>query len=157
MFSQRNHSRFVVHNMRKTKILLLTLILIGLNSCAQELTCSDFKNGNFYVPADKETLLTYKLIRTGNQQTEIVEDPENTRGTDYNKTAYEIIEWIDDCTYRLKYDESKMKLTEYQKFLNDNNGVLNELVKIKGKCFYFKSTLNVNGETQVMNGKICKE
>ena len=143
--------------MQKTKILFLTIILIGLNSCAQELTCLDFKNGNFYVPADQETLLTYKLIRNGNQQTEIIEDPENTLGKDSNKTAYEIIEWIDDCTYRLKYDESKMELSEYQKFLNHNNGVLNELVKIEGKCFYFKSTLNVNGEIQVMNGKICKE
>jgi hypothetical protein len=50
-----------------------------------------------------------------------------------------------------------MELTEYQKFLNDNNGVLNKLIKIEGKCFYFKSTLSVNGETQQMTGKICKE
>lgn len=146
-----------MHNMEKTKILLLTLILIGLNSCAQELNCADFKNGKFYVPADKETLLTYKLTRNGNQQTEIIIDPENTLGTDYNKTAYEIIEWIDDCTYRLKYDETKMELSEYQKYLNDNNGILTELVKIEGKCFYYKATLNANGEIQVMNGKICKE
>ncbi|MGZ0016947.1 hypothetical protein [Yeosuana sp. AK3] len=143
--------------MKKTTLLILTTLLIGLTSSAQELTCSDFKNGNFYVPADNETILGYKIIRNGNQQTEIVEDPENILGTNFNKTAYEIVEWIDDCSYRLKYDESKMELTEYQKFLNDNNGVLNELVKIEGKCFYFKSTLNVNGETQFMNGKICKE
>jgi hypothetical protein len=143
--------------MKKTTILLLTLILTGINSYAQELTCEDFKNGSFYVPADKETLLTYILIRNGNQQTEIVEDPKNTLGNDYNKTAYELIEWIDDCTYRLKYDETKMELTEYQKFLNDNNGILTELVKIEGKCFYYKATLNANGETQIMNGKICKK
>ena len=143
--------------MKKTIVLFLTFIFIGLNSCAQELTCSDFKNGNFYVPADKEILLTYRLIRNGNQQTEIVEDPENTLGNDYTKTAYEIIEWINDCTYRLKYDESKMQLTKYQKFLNDNNGILTELIKIKGKCFYYKATLSVNGDDQIMNGKICKE
>ena len=143
--------------MKKTKILLLTLILIGLNSCAQELTCSDFKNGNFYVPADNETVLTYRIIRNGNEQRELVEDPENTLGTDFNKSPYEIIEWIDDCTYRAKYDESKMELSEYQKFVNDNNGILTEMVKIEGRCFYFKATLDVNGEIQVMNGKICKE
>lgn len=143
--------------MKKTTILITIFLLIGIKINAQELTCSDFKNGNFYVPAENETILPYKIIRNGNQQTEIVEDPENILGTDFNKTAYEIIEWIDDCTYRLKYDESKMELTEYQKFLNDNNGVLNELIKIEGKCFYFKSTLNVNGETQQMTGKICKE
>jgi hypothetical protein len=143
--------------MKKKKILLLTLILIGLNSCAQELTCSDFKNGNFYVPVDNENIFAYKIIRNGTQQTEIVEDPENILGADFNKTSYGIIEWIDDCTYRLKYDDAKMELTEFQKFMNDNNGVLNELVKIEGKCFYFKSTLDVNGETQQMTGKICRE
>ena len=121
------------------------------------MACSDFKNGNFYVPADKETLLPYKIIRNGNHQTEIVEDSENILGADFNKISYEIIEWIDDCTYRLKYDDSKMELTEYQKFMNDNDGILNELVKIEGKCFYFKSTLSVNGIKHQMTGKICKE
>ncbi len=142
--------------MKKT-ILIALFLVIGIKINAQELACSDFKNGNFYVPADKETLLPYKIIRNGNHQTEIVEDPENILGADFNKIAYEIIEWIDDCTYRLKFDDSKMELTEYQKFLNDNNGILNELVKIEGKCFYFKSTLSVNGETHQMTGKICKE
>jgi len=50
-----------------------------------------------------------------------------------------------------------MELTEYQKFLNDNNGVLTELVKIEGKCFFYKATLSANGKIQVLNGKICKE
>jgi hypothetical protein len=131
--------------------------LIGLHASAQELTCSDFKNGDFYISADKETLVAYKIIRNGNEQTEIVQDPDNRLGTDYNKTSYEVIEWIDDCTYRLKYDDTKMKLSKFQKLLNDNNGILTEMVKIEGKCFYYKSTLSVNGVAQVINGKICKE
>ncbi len=143
--------------MKKNTILISIFLLIGIKINAQELTCEDFKNGTFYVPADKETLLTYKIIRNGNKQREIVEDPENTLGADFNKKPYEIIEWIDDCTYRARYDETKMELSEYQKFVNDNNGILTEMVKIEGKCFFFKATLNVNGEIQVMNGKICKE
>jgi hypothetical protein len=82
--------------MKKTTISIAIFLLIGIKINAQELTCSDFKNGNFYVPAENETILPYKIIRNGNQQTEIVEDPENILGTDFNKTAYEIIEWIDD-------------------------------------------------------------
>ena len=143
--------------MKKITILISIFLLIGIKINAQELTCEDFKNGTFYVPADKETLLTYKIIRNENKQIEIVEDPENTLGADFNKKSYEIIEWIDDCTYRVRYDETKMELSEYQKFVNDNNGILTEMVKIEGKCFFFKATLNVNGEIQVMNGKICKE
>jgi len=129
------------------------------NTCiyAQDLQYSDFKNRNFYVEEDEFLPLGYKIIREGNSQVEIVQDPENKLGSDFTKTSYEIIEWIDNCTYRLKYDKTKMQLSEYQQFLNDNNGVLTELLKIEGKCFFVKSTLNVNGEIQRIDSKMCLE
>ncbi|PVW16317.1 hypothetical protein DDV96_03375 [Marixanthomonas spongiae] len=126
-------------------------------SCAQKLTCADFKNGEFYVPADEETPFNYKIIRKGNKQIEILLDPENKIADDFNKKAYEIIEWIDDCTYRLKYDENRMKITKNQQFINDNNGILTELIKIEGTCYYYKSTLNVNREIERIDGRICIE
>lgn len=138
---------------------LSVLILMSplFTSCAQEMTCADFKNGEFYVPADEETPFNYKIIRNGNKQIEILLDPENKISDDFNKKAFEIIEWIDDCTYRLKYDESKMNLTKNQQFINDNNGILTEVIKIEEKCFYYKSTLIVNGEIERIDGKICVE
>ncbi len=136
---------------------ILILLLFVFTSCAQEVTCVDFKNGEFYVPADEETPFSYKIIRSGNKQIEVLQDPENKIGDDFNKKAFEIIEWIDDCTYRLKYDESKMNLTKNQQFINDNNGILTELIKIEGTCFYYKSTLKVKGEEQRIDGKICIE
>ena len=137
--------------------LLLVTILIVFNSCAQELTCKDFMNGEFYVPADEETPLSFTIIRRGNFQTEIIQDPKNKLGSTHNKTLHTIIEWIDDCTYRLRYDENKTKLSEHQKFINENNGVLTELIKIEGNCFYYKSTLNVQGQIKRIDGKMCKK
>lgn len=31
------------------------------------------------------------------------------------------------------------------------------VIKIEGKCFFFKATLNVNEEIQIIKGKPCKE
>ncbi|WGF93915.1 hypothetical protein [Aequorivita marisscotiae] len=138
-------------------VILIISLLISFCSFSQDLTCSDFKNGTFYVDPDEYIPVGYKIIREGTSQIEIVQDPENKLGEDFNKTSYEIIEWIDDCTYRLKYDETKMKLSDYQQFLNDNNGILTELIKIDGKCMYIKSTLNVNGEIQRIDSKMCLE
>jgi hypothetical protein len=30
-----------------------------------------------------------------------------------------------------------------------------QLIKIEGKCFYYKSTIDINGEIQRIDGKIC--
>ena len=113
--------------MRKTKILLLTLSLIGLNSCNQKLTCSDFKTGKFYIPATEdlkkytitskdsinelstqrnEEIKKYVVIRKKNTQTEWKD------GINNGTPEYEKIEWINDCSYRLKYDGSKTELTQ---------------------------------------------
>jgi len=139
------------------KIILLSILVIGFNSYSQELTCKDFKNGTFIVPKDEMIPTSFKIIRNGNSQIEFVMNPDEVDEPELKEKAYEIIEWIDDCTYKLKYDESKMKLTESKQFINDNGGIMTEMIKIEGKCFYYKSTLTVNGQTQRIDGKICTE
>ena len=122
-----------------------------MNSCAQNLTCADFKEGTFIVPGEVKEDIPYKIVRNGNFQTEIVSDPE------YKQTSYILLDWIDDCSYKSTYDVTKMELTDYQKFINKNGGILTELIKIDGKCFYFKSTLKADGKTERIDGKLCKE
>lgn len=116
--------------MRKTKLLLLILSLIGLNSCAQQLTCADFKIGQFYIPETAEmtkytivendsitemtperdsSIYKYIVIRENNTQIEW------TNGIGNGNPEYEILEWIDDCTYRLTYDASKSELDDKKK------------------------------------------
>ena len=122
---------------------------------AQELTCKDFKSGVFVASSHLVDSLEFHIIRFGNSQSEIINDPEKKLSSGFGKIFYEKIEWIDYCTYRLKYDETKMELGEFEQFINDNNGILTEMIKIENQCYYYKSTLVVEGESQSLDGKIC--
>ncbi|WP_422081161.1 hypothetical protein [Ulvibacterium sp.] len=138
--------------MKKTILLFFTVTLIGLISNAQELTCADFKNGTFIVPKKSEDEPDYKLIRNGNSQTEVIQIQGQTI------TLYGILEWIDECSYKLTYDKTKMKLPKEIQFINDNGGIKAELIKIANKCFYYKSVLIIDGkETKRIDGKYCQQ
>ncbi|QSS96665.1 hypothetical protein [Psychroflexus sp. ALD_RP9] len=149
------------------KIILTIIILIGINSNAQELTCADFKEGRFYIP-ETETesentteienddndaeIEKYIVIRKGNTQTEW------TNGIGNGKPDYEIIEWIDDCTYRLTYDDSKYELDAEKKWVNDNNGIVVSKTKIVDNCLMYEAILTTNdGQKISQNGIICRE
>ena len=56
-----------MHNMKKTKTILFLLTLIGLNSCAQDLTCSDFQLGEFYIPTTEE-LKNFRIVKNDSIQ-----------------------------------------------------------------------------------------
>ncbi len=138
--------------MKNPIFLLLIICFIGLTTNAQELTCSDFKNGTFIVPKKSDDEPQYKLIRDGNSQMEVIEMNGQTI------TLYGILEWIDECSYKLTYDETKMNLPKEIQFVNDNGGIVSELIKIENKCFYYKSVLIVDGkETKRIDGNYCAE
>lgn len=159
--------------MKKTKLLIITLILISLSSCTQEVTCSDFKIGQFYIPETKEmanftvtendsisdftdkrdsSIKKYIVIREKNTQIEW------KNGIGNGKPLHEIIEWIDQCTYRLTYDSSKVELDEEQKWVNANNGIVVSKRKIKNKCLYYTATMTTkDGKKISQDGIICKE
>ena len=164
--------KHVVHNM-KLKILLLTLCLSGLHSYSQKLTCSDFKTGKFYIPTNEElkkytitsndSIKNYSIQRDENIKRYVVIRKKNTQtewenGIGNGKAIHEIIEWIDDCTYRLKFDSSKGEMNEKVKWVNENNGIVVTKTKIEGKCMFYKATMtSKNGEKISQNGIICKE
>ena len=88
----------------------------------------------------------YTVIRNGNSQVE------KTNGGYFN-----ILEWIDDCNYRIKYDESKMTLNAFQKKMNDDNGVLVKVNKIVGKYLYFDSFIPQDGKMIKISGKMYRQ
>ncbi|CAM1369764.1 hypothetical protein [Tenacibaculum xiamenense] len=159
--------------MKKKKLLLITLSLIGLNSYAQKLTCSDFRIGTFYIPETKEmgkyTIEAndsiIKLTGTRNLSIKkwIVVREKNTQiewknGIGNGIPEYEVIEWIDDCTYRLTYDSSKAELSEEKEWVNKNNGIVVTKKKIENKCMYYTATMTTNeGQKISQDGVICKE
>ncbi len=143
--------------MKNSYVILLVILLSSLKSFGQEITCEDFKNGTFLSPATEEVPLSYKIIRERNTQTEITEDPNGVLPPDFQKKQYVIIDWIDQCSYRAKYDESKMQMSQFHKLVNESGGILTEMLKIENGCFFYKSTLTVNGKTERLDGKMCIE
>ena len=162
-----------MNHIKQTTFLLFTLLLIGLTTSAQELTCKDFKIGTFYIPASDEmqkytmtskdsvSVITterdlninrYVVIRENNTQIEW------KNGIGNGEPTYEIIEWIDDFTYRLTHDASKGELDENIKWINENNGIVISKTKIQGKCMSYKATMTTNDGQQIaQDGIICLE
>ena len=111
----------------------------------------------YYAEILEPAPMKWKVTRKGHQQVEeVIELPEAAKEISFSTNPrYEIIEWINDCTYRLKYDETKMELSNTQKIINENGGVLTRIVRIEGKRHYYISTLSINGEESSMEGKLC--
>ncbi|WP_417800604.1 hypothetical protein [Tenacibaculum sp.] len=159
--------------MKKHTILITIFLITVIKTNAQELTCEDFKIGKFYIPqtqeiskytievsdsiiemTDKRDLSIKKwiVVREKNTQTEW------KNGIGNGVPEHEVIEWIDDCTYRLTYDSSKMELSENKKWVNENKGIVVTKTKIENNCLYYKATMTTNeGQKISQNGIICKE
>ena len=141
------------------KPFLIIFALIGTLTFGQNLKCKDFKNGIFTIEVSIPFKVKGKITRNGNEQSELFSDlPIELKGSGLEgKTIYGRINWIDDCSYRLIYDESKYELSELEKLVNSLGGILTELIKIEGNCFYYKSSFIYNDNEQVINGIICKD
>ncbi len=149
--------RNVVHNMKKT--LIIIGILCSINAIGQELDCSDLKTGVFFAEINEPIKVKWKITRTENKQIEeIIEIPDEIKEMGYPMDPqYELIEWKNNCTYLLKYDETKSELTESQKVINDNGGALTTITSIDRNCYYYSSTITINGQEQKLEGKVCTE
>ncbi|WOD44234.1 hypothetical protein [Hwangdonia lutea] len=141
----------------KTTLLILAFLL-SINAASQNLECRDFKNGTFIMTIENPLPSVSKIIRRGHQQTEIlIEKPKELEAMDIPNKLHVTINWIDNCTYIATFNSAKTNLKDYQKFINDNGGVLVEKIKIEGRCFFYRSTLKLKEESIVIHGKICKE
>ena len=123
-------------------------MIIGIGSCEKRLDCTDFKTGNFYIPNSVREGRTIRITRTKNSQVEVV---------DNEQTRYGILEWIDDCTYRLTFDETKMELNEFQKYINSKNGIIVSTLRTDENCLYYSSIIDEEGESSRIDGILCRE
>lgn len=79
-------------------------------------------------------------------------------GIGNGEPTYEIIEWIDECTYRLTFDSSKGKMDKMTRWVNENNGIVVSKIKIEGKCMFYDATITTNiGQKISQEGIICLE
>ncbi|MEQ6122978.1 hypothetical protein AAON49_02105 [Pseudotenacibaculum sp. MALMAid0570] len=126
-----------------------------LNKKTENLTlnlkCKDFRKGKFFIVSDSIYRVKINIVRKETSQIEYVKGDEK-------RIKHEVINWLDDCTYRLKYDENKMELDEMEKWINNNNGLLVKKINITGKCMIYEASLETKeGKTLSQKGKICKE
>lgn len=137
------------------KLILLSLTLTMFQSFGQELSCKDFHEGTFIAEVTEPVKATWKILRVGNSQAEFAME---SIGSELPvRATFGIIEWIDECTYNLKYDPTKSELLEEQKMINKLGGFDTEMVKIEGNCIHFKTTLKFNEHERSIRGKFCKE
>lgn len=137
------------------KLILLLFLVFFINVNAQILTCEDFKSGTFTMTTTDSInaydSIEYEFIRTGNSQIE------NYELNGEKIKIYAIIKWIDECSYIVTFDDSKMELDEFQQAINDNIGVVVKMINIKNNCYYYRSVLIIDGdEPMIIKGKICK-
>ena len=131
-------------------IFLLLFLFTSVSSLSQELSCFDFKEGSFYSPSDKAYDKVVLIKRSRNTQTETVKTEAGI------KKIYAKITWIDDCTYRLVYDDSKMKLDEIEMKVNSYNGIVVRHLDFEKNCVNYEATLTkTNGQQVIHTGKIC--
>jgi len=159
--------------MKKQYLTSLIISLFIISCTSQELTCSEFRIGKFHIPTTEElkemTVVTNDSIRkfeieldsTVNKTVIVRKEHaqiEWTNGIGSGSPKYEVIEWIDDCTYRLTYDSSISELDEDEKWINENNGIVVSSRKIEGKCMFYNATMTTNNGQEIsQEGTICKE
>jgi hypothetical protein len=155
------------------QILIIGTLLIVINSWSQDLVCDDFKTGEFYIPqtslSEDYTIISndsvkkhkskkdskihqYIVVRNKSDQIEW------KNGIGNGNPTYEKIEWIDNCSYRLTYDETKMNLNKNQKWVNLNNGIIVSIIKIENSCMHYDATMTTNDDRTIsQQGLICKK
>ncbi len=138
--------------MKKILLPFFIALFLCLFSCAEDLTCKDFVEGTFYIEKPTSKADIYIIVRKGNSQVEYRDKIADENG------LWSKIEWINECSYRLVFDEEKSELTESQKLMNDNNGLVIEMISFNGKCVDYKATLTKNdGEVISRNSTMCAE
>jgi hypothetical protein len=125
---------------------------------SQVLTCDDFKEGVFIITLEEFSGVEWKLIKNSGNQVETVEKcPEFYKKNGFPLNInYGKYTQIDQCSYRVLYDEDKMYLNEFQKNVNKNGGIFTKLIKVESNCAYFESIYVFNGKESKFEGKFCK-
>ncbi|WP_204346653.1 hypothetical protein [Psychroserpens algicola] len=140
-------------------VIYLCFCLFSFTCSAQGLDCEDFNEGIFIGTSPQIPELEWKVLRKDNNQIEeIIKAPQ-----DWIDNGVPLIpihakfELINECTYRLLYDETKMELDEYQISANENGGIIVKIERIKGSCFFYTSKSISKGKELVIEGKLCKQ
>lgn len=140
------------------KLLLLLITIVSLNAKSQALTCEDFIEGTFIVTLPKFPGVEWKIIRSADNQTEMISKcPEKYIQMGFPvDTVFGKVRKTEKCIYHLRYDENKMALNDFHKYVNEMGGIKTEILKIEGDCCFFVSTYYQDNKEVKFEGKMCK-
>lgn len=131
------------HFFKISSLLLLVLII----SCGKKTSCSDFKSGTFLISKDTSFVKTQKIIRENNSDIQI-----SSKGD----TVFAKIEWLNECSYKLKFDKTKMHLSNFQININTNKGILVEYGQPENGIMPFISVIKGKSKTETFKGYMKK-
>jgi len=136
------------------KILLsfcITFFLISALQAQDTLTCTDFKEGSFVVPANEFVSFETLIIRQGKQQRESIDIDGNV-----SEVIVKII-WTSDCSYELHYVSSYNDPAFIDIESVRETVVYVEILKIEESCAYIIASATLEGKKIEMPGWMCKE
>lgn len=138
------------------KTILNLLLLIPIFCIAQKKDCSPFKTGNFIMTSEMFPGIEIAIFR--DEMVQIEEQINNgSKESKLNGKLYEKIEWLSDCKYKLTFDLTRGEVTDLANYINNNGGIITTILEVDDYCYTFISNFNINGKTQTVNGKICKD
>lgn len=139
---------FTRYDQSSMKYILITLAyFFPVTLLAQDLTCADFRNGTFLLPAGTESEEDFLITRKRNKQLEV--------GADSAENFIDLV-FIDDCNYTMKKNPKSGNFDEMDQMLNENGGVHVETIKISNDTLYFLSYAIINGERMENKGCMVK-
>ena len=132
----------------KHSILAFSILLAAIwLSCEKKMSCTDFKTGTFLVANDSTFVNAQKVIRTENLQQQI-----SPKGD----TLFAKVRWLNDCSYILTFDKSKMHLNSFQINVNSKGGILVEYGQPTGNVMPYLAVIKGKTKTQTIPGYIKK-
>lgn len=133
--------------MKKTILSISILFAVVLTSCDKKTNCNDFKTGTYLI--SKDTLFTNapKLIKTETSQMQI-----SSKGD----TLYAKVAWLNDCSYKLTFDKSKMTLSPFHINVNTRGGFLVEFGQPTGALMPYVSVVRGETKTETFHGYLKK-
>src|SRR6185503_2765830 len=125
---------------KKVTFLILYFLIFTASAFSQVLTCSDIKNGVF-ISFSKTNGSRSVYTRTGEVQKEL--------NTSTKETILWDVEWIDDCSYYLKYnsgleDNPKKELDKIKK-----HKILIKILSVSQNYYVFQSFLDKESNTAI--------
>tara|TARA_B100000809_G_scaffold266760_1_gene331267 strand:+ start:11534 stop:11941 length:408 start_codon:yes stop_codon:yes gene_type:complete len=133
--------------MKKTILSLAILCTAVLASCEKKMNCTDFKTGTFLI--SKDTLFTNapRLIKTATSQQQI-----SSKGD----TLFANVKWLNDCSYKLTFDKTKMMLSAFHINTNTRGGFLVEFGQPTGSIMPYISVIKGETKTETFHGFLKK-